>query len=453
MKAPLRKAHALFAALLALGAVGACQGFAPSDIGSGLGTSCDADDQCQAAKCVNGVCAIPCGDASSCPKGTVCAGGLCQLPVVAGFIYPGEVQQEPFTQSLELGRSNLPNLLAYLKSSFVEDKFLESDALVAASSFYSQGAKMIVVASPGVSSSFDSFAQQHTDAQLLVLGARTTRSNLTSFDVRTYQGYYLAGIAAATKSTKKRLGIIGSVFSPPVVASINAFALGAQSIDPAMVVEVRWLGDYHDRGQPQGGKTLERILTEALLTGGADVVAHTLDNNISVATVAQVGAAGTYAVAADLRSACDATPGRCIGAVYYNWTPVFEALIDGYHKQNLDQRVLFGIQASALDTPIDFAVSESLLGSQVLSQQIDGVRVGLASDGGVTRVFAGPIHSTGQCEAKTGTADCVAMGQRLGDNALANMCWFVQGIVEKDMNGMDKPALVPELGDCAPPKN
>lgn len=447
----MRRASALLL-LFVVGAAGACQGFATSSLGAGLGASCDSDDQCQGAKCVGGVCAIPC-DGTKCPTGMVCAAALCQLPVVAGFVYPGEVQQEAFTQSLELGRSNLPEKLPYLTSSFVEDKFLESDVLDAANGFYAQGARMIVGAAPGFGSTLASFAAQHDDAQLLVFGSAVTRSNLTSYDVRTYEGYYLAGIAAGTKTTKNRLGIIGSVFTPSVVASINAFALGAQSVRPDVVVEVRWLGDYHDRGQPVGGKTLERVDTEALLADGADVIAHTLDNNISVAAVAQVGAPGTYAIGGNVRTACDATPGRCIGSVYYNWTPVFAKLIDDYHKQRLQQRLLVGLELSALDSPIDFIVSDAIVGSQLLSQQIDGVRTNLVNDKGVTRIFDGPLHSTGQCEAKTGMADCVAMGQRLSDADLASMCWFVQGIVDKDMNGMDEPAMVPELGDCAPKKN
>jgi hypothetical protein len=32
---------------------------------------------------------------------------------------------------------------------------------------------------------------------------------------------------------------------------------------------------------------------------------------------------------------------------------------------------------------------------------------------------------------------------------LRDMCWLVQGIVERAGN-VDSPAMVPELGDCAP---
>jgi basic membrane lipoprotein Med (substrate-binding protein (PBP1-ABC) superfamily) len=439
--------------VVAIGAVGACHNFAPSDLGAGLGASCSGDDECQGAKCTNGVCAIACGDGSSCPKGTICAAALCQLPVVAGFIYPGEVQQEPFTQSLELGRSTLAQALPYFSSTYVEDRFLDSDLPVAAASFYSKGARVVFSTVPGSGPALATFASQHADAQVFALGARGARENVALFDVRTYEGYYLAGIAAAQKSNTHRLGIIGSVSSPSVVASINAFALGAKSIHSDVVVEIKWMGDFHDRAPPQGGKTRERVFTEALLAAGADVIAHTLDNNISVAAVAQVGAAGTFAIGADVRSACAATPGRCIGAVYYNWAPIFSKLVDDYHKQRTDQRLLVGIELSSIDSPIDFAVSEDVVGSQVLEQQLDQIRGQLASDGGVTRIFDGPIQSTGQCEAASGAAVCVPMGQRLDDAGLAKMCWLVQGIVEKDTNGVDQPAMVPQEGDCAPTKN
>ncbi len=436
-------------AAIVLAAVAACEGFAPHQIGAGLGANCDRDDQCQGAKCLDGVCAIPC-DGTKCPKGMVCAAALCELPVQVGFIYPGEVAQEPFTQSVEIGRSSAVAQLPYVSSTIVEDKFRESDVLDAASVLYGQGYKVIVGASPSYGPTLAGFASQHADAHVLGLGSRVTSDNLTSFDVRIYEGYYLAGIAAGERTTKKRLGIIGSVVSPPVVASINAFVLGARSIHPDIVVEVRWIGDYHDRSEAPAGKTLERVYTEALMAGGADVIAHTLDNNIPVSVVADEGPVGTFAVGANIRKACQAAPNKCLGSVYYNWGPVLKSLVEGVHRQQLQQRVLVGIQVSAIDSPLDFIVAEDIVSSQTLQQEIDSMRSLLAGDNGVTRVFKGPIHSTGQCEAATGMPMCVAAMQTLDDQALSKMCWFADGIVEKNAGGMDQPALVPEQGDCIP---
>ena len=311
---------------------------------------------------------------------------------------------------------------------------------------------MIIGASPAYGSTLLQFAQNHPDIQLFVLGARVARQNLTPFDARTYQAYFLAGIAAGHTSKSHRIGMVGSVYSPSVVASINAYALGARSVAPETIVELRWLGDTHDRSS-SGGNTLERTLTQALMTDGADVIAHTLDNNIPVIIVDQDGPDGTFAIGANVRTACQGqvAPNKCVGSVFYNWGPLLASLVDGYHRQDVPGSVLASIQATSLDSPVGFIVDDGLPNSQILSQEIDGVRSTIAGDQGVSRVFQGPIKSTGQCGDTAADALCVPEGGRLDDAGLASMCWLVDGIVEKDGTNVDVPAKVPEEQDCTPP--
>jgi basic membrane lipoprotein Med (substrate-binding protein (PBP1-ABC) superfamily) len=440
------------AALALFATVGACENFVSSEVGEGIGAPCQRDSQCQASTCMDGICAIPCPD--KCPSGTLCASGICQLPLNAGFMYPGFVMSEDYSSSFDRGRDAAKDSLPYSSLSFAENITLGSEANDAATSFLKQGRNVIVGASSIYGPMLSDFADQNPDATVLVAFSRVTRENLIDFETRTYEAYYLAGVAAATKSTSGRLGMIGSTYSPPTVASINGFALGAQSVNPAAIVELKWIGRPHDPDPPVGGKTKERIFTEQLIADGCDVIAHTLDNNIPVAVVSQLKPPNVLAIGANLNDACTIDPAVCLGAVYYNWGPFLTELLDEAHKDDLPDngRVIEGIQVSTADSPIGFAVNDQIIGATALKQQLDPILMGLASDQGVGRVFDGPIASTGQCEAATMQPTCVEPGDRLSEQDLEQMCWLVQGVVSHD-TGTDMPATVPEEDDCAPMTN
>lgn len=441
----------MLAALAVLAA--SCEEFARHDVGAGVGTACTSDDACQASACVAGICTIPCptADDEACPAGTVCAASTCQIPLAVGFLYPGQIAQEEYTLSFDRARDDVKSALPYASLAFIEDVNTASATHDAATTFLAQGRTVLVGVSPTHGPLLADFASAHPEATLFVAGARDTAPNLVSFDTRTYQAYYLAGIAAALKTTTHRLGMIGSTYSPSTIASINAFALGARSVDATNVVDLKWIGASHDMEPKVQGKSRERIYTEELVADGADVVAHTLDNNIPVYTIAEQTEPNLYAIGANVSDVCEITPSRCLGAVYFNWGPLLVSLLDGYHHQSLPptRAVLEPIRVGLSESAFGFALSDGILGAPGIQLSLDGALTALASDEGVGRVFDGPIQSTGQCEATSGSPVCVADGARLDDAGLADMCWLVQGIVTRQ-GGADLPAMVPPLGDCAP---
>src|SRR5258708_29345831 len=59
-----------------------------------------------------------------------------------------------------------------------------------------------------------------------------TAANVSTYDSRTYEGAYLAGIIAGSMTKSNVLGVVGSVPIPEVLRNINSFTLGAQSMNP-----------------------------------------------------------------------------------------------------------------------------------------------------------------------------------------------------------------------------
>lgn len=71
-------------ALLVVALAASCQAFVDTDTGSGIGTACTKDEDCQAARCQDLVCVLDCETQEDCPEGTQCVDLLCRLPGDAG---------------------------------------------------------------------------------------------------------------------------------------------------------------------------------------------------------------------------------------------------------------------------------------------------------------------------------------------------------------------------------
>ncbi|NUP10100.1 MAG: BMP family ABC transporter substrate-binding protein [Polyangiaceae bacterium] len=438
--------------LFAVSALAACTIVVDPDPGAGLGESCDRDEQCQASSCIDGLCAVRCGDSGGCPGGTVCAEGICHLPLAVAYVFPFDLTQDQIGRSLDEGRIEADARLGYVESTSDVGAALPGDALQVATDRVNEGAGVVVSTSALHADVFAAFAAETPDVTVLSYQGKPGSENLVAFDARTYQAYYLAGVAAGKYTTSRRIGILGSIVSPAIVANINAFALGAKSVEGAspITIELRWIGEPHDTQPKVDGHPREWHFTRAMVAdNGCDVVAHTLDNSVPLYAIADLATEGmtAYAIGANLQDACSAAPaGRCLGSTFFRWGPLLSSVLDQIHRfEDLPPVVLGGIAVSNETSPIGFDVPADLSGGVSLANDLEALRAALAVEAGVGPIFDGPITSTGQCEEALGTSPCVAEGARLSDEGLASMCWLVQGIV--DNAGV--PARVPAEDGCA----
>jgi simple sugar transport system substrate-binding protein len=79
-----------------------------------------------------------------------------------------------------------------------------------------------------------------------------TAANMRTYDSRTYEGAYLAGIIAGAMTKSNTLGVVGSVPIPEVIRNINSFTLGAQSVNPRS--RPRWSGSTNGSARPRKPK-------------------------------------------------------------------------------------------------------------------------------------------------------------------------------------------------------
>ena len=68
-----------------------------------------------------------------------------------------------------------------------------------------------------------------------------TAGNMRTYDSRTYQGAYMAGVIAGAMTKTNTLGVVGSIPIPEVIRNINSFTMGAQSVNPKVKTKVVWV--------------------------------------------------------------------------------------------------------------------------------------------------------------------------------------------------------------------
>lgn len=98
--------------------------------------------------------------------------------------------------------------------------------------------------------------------------------NLNVYFGRIYQARYLSGIVAGLKTKTNKLGYV-SAFGTDIAetcSGINAFALGAASVNSAATVDVRILNSWYDPAN-------EEAAADALIEAGCDVIAQHCDTS------------------------------------------------------------------------------------------------------------------------------------------------------------------------------
>jgi basic membrane protein A len=107
-----------------------------------------------------------------------------------------------------------------------------------------------------------------------------TRENMGRYFGRMYQARYLAGVAAGMLTEADTLGYVAAIPTSEVVRGINAFTVGARSVNSDVTTKVRWTNSWYDPGTSQEA-------ARALIDEGVDVMAQHQDSAAPVEAAAE----------------------------------------------------------------------------------------------------------------------------------------------------------------------
>ena len=325
-----------------------------------------------------------------------------------GFVYVSPIGDAGWTYQHELGRRAMVKALGgKVKTTFVEAVKEGADAERVIRKLAASGNTIIFTTSFGYMNPTIKVAKRFRKVTFMHATGYKRSKNVGTYLARFYEGRYLTGIVAGKMSKSNIIGYVAAFPIPEVVRGINAFTIGARSVNPKAQIRVIWISSWYDPGK-------ERQAAETLIAQGADIITQHTD---STAPVQAAEAKGVYAIGyhSDMSKygkKSHLTAATHVWGNYY--TTVVKAVLAGKWKSGA---VWGGIKEGMIKlAPFGPAVPASV-------KQLVGERE-KAIGAGTLHPFQGPVKD------QSGKVR-IAKGKTMSDGDMLGMNWYVEGVVGK----------------------
>ena len=334
-------------------------------------------------------------------------------PLKIAFAYVGPVGDGGWTFAHDNARKALEKEFGdKIQTSFAENVPESADAERVIRDMATQGNKLIFGTTFGYMEPMLKIAPDFKDVKFEHATGFKTADNMRTYDSRTYEGAYMAGIIAGKMTKSNTLGVVASIPIPEVIRNINSFTLGAQSVNPKVKTKVVWVNGWFDPPKETEAAT-------SLMNGGADVL---FQNTDSAAVLKAAEAKGKRAFGWDSDMTAYGPKAHLASAVI-NWGPYYikatKEALDGSWKGGTG--VWWGVKEGAIDI---VSIAEDVPAD--IKTKVADVKKGLA-DGSFV-IWKGPItDNKGKVQiAKDAAAD---------DKFLGGLNFYVKGVEGKIPGG------------------
>ncbi len=330
-------------------------------------------------------------------------------PLKIAFAYVGPVGDGGWTFAHDNGRKALEKEFGdKIVTTFVENVPESADAERVIRDMAGQGNKLIFGTTFGYMEPMMKIAADIKDVKFEHATGYKQADNMRTYDSRTYEGAYMAGVIAGKMTKSNTLGVVASIPIPEVIRNINSFTLGAQSSNPKIKTKVVWVNGWFDPPKETEAAT-------SLINSGADVL---FQNTDSPAVLKTAEAKGKRAFGWD----SDMTaygPKAHLASSIINWGPYYikatkDALEGSWQGGG---HSWWGVKEGAIDI---VSIAEDVPAET--KAKVEEVKKGLAD--GSFAIWKGPItDNAGKVQvAKDTVAD---------DKFLSGLNFFVKGVEGK----------------------
>jgi basic membrane protein A and related proteins len=199
-----------------------------------------------------------------------------------GFLYPGPANDLGWDTSHDEGRRALEKAIPGVITTAAENIPENAQAERVMQRMVAQGNKIIFGASYGYFESALRLAKQHPDISIGLCGRLVPApdlKNIGPYFMPYYEPLYACGVVAGRMTKSNNLGCVAGFPVANVIQAINAFAIGARSVNPKAVVHVVWTNSWSDPSN-------ESEATKGLIERKSDVVFSILDTSWTVCKTA-----------------------------------------------------------------------------------------------------------------------------------------------------------------------
>lgn len=329
-------------------------------------------------------------------------------PLIVGAVYVGSVNDYGYNRSMKDGLDEMKRNIPGLKLIEAENVPETAEVTRVMEGMIQQGAKLIFATSFGYQQFAFDLAKAHPDVYFEHAGGWMQAPNFGNFFGATQAAWYPMGVAAGKMTKSNTLGFVVGVPIGYAIGNVNAFEMGARSVNPKAQTRVVVTGGWSDKAK-------EAAATNALIDQGADVVTMHVD---SPATIIRTAASRkVYSIGFQSIEARQLAPKYWITGLGFTWGPFMtetaKSVIAGTFKPAMVREGLGqGMMAIA---PFGPAVPASV--RALVTASADKVAHGF-------NPFTGPVTDN------TGVVRIPA-GQSWGGDKMGNFDWYVEGVIGK----------------------
>ena len=336
-------------------------------------------------------------------------------PLKIAFAYIGPVGDGGWSYAHDNARKAVEKEFGdKIITTYVESVPESADAERVMRDFVGQGNRLIFGTTFGYMETMAKIAADHPEVKFEHATGYKTAENLRTYDSRTYEGAYLAGIVAGAMTKSNTLGVVGSVPIPEVVRNINSFTLGAQSVNPKITTKVVWVNEWFSPPKETEAAT-------SLINGGADVLFQNTDSPAVLKTAQEKGKRA-FGWDSDMTAY---GPKAHLGSAIINWTPYYtKAVKDALDGTWTTGRTWWGVKEDTIDL---VSIAEDV--PAATRARVDEVKKGLRD--GSFAIWKGPMLDNNGKEL-------LASGVVADDKFLGGVNFYVQGVEGKVPGGDGK---------------
>ena len=331
-----------------------------------------------------------------------------------GFIYVGPKDDFGYNQAAYEGSLAMAEEFPDVTLLQAENVPETAEAETVMEGMIDDGADLVFATSYGHFEFAQDVAERHPDIVVVHQGGLEEAPglpNLGTYFGTVYEPVYTAGIVAGSATESERLGYVYAFPIPQTLANINAFTLGAQSVNPDIETVTVATGSWCD-------PSLQAQAAQSLIDQGVDVITQHQDCTKTIVEATEE--AGAFSVGYHASAQALAPDGWLTGSEW-NWGPLYTDIVrtvaDGdFRNSDYDGNYRVGLQTGT--NPF----VQSDYGSSVSAetqQLVDEARERFV-DGGSP--FAGPVLD------QDGTV-VWAEGEQPSYDEVETMDFMVEGVI------------------------
>jgi basic membrane lipoprotein Med (substrate-binding protein (PBP1-ABC) superfamily) len=327
--------------------------------------------------------------------------------LIIGALHGGPINDAGYNQAMHESIMQIKANISCVKIIEAENVPEEAGATSTMENMISEGAGMIIATAFNHQYPALTLAGQYPDVVFEHAGGWEMSGNFANFFGEPPETWYIMGVAAGLMTETNKLGFVAAFPIGWTNTFINAFTLGAQSVNPDVETIVAFAFDWADSAK-------EADATNSLINQGADVITMHVDSPATVIGTAE--SRGAYSIGFQSTEAQQFAPEYWISGIGYTlgdkltwlastvmdgtWTPIF-------------------LRCGIADGCMEMAPFGKNV-PQDVQDQVLAVRADVEAE--TMMVFAGPIVS------QDGTV-VVADGEILTPDMMSSVDWFVQGVI------------------------